>query len=309
MASTNIPSLTALRCLDASARHGSFTRAAAEVHLTQGAVSHQILGLEQQFGVALFVRKRSGLELTPAGRLYWGEVGTALRQLERATQNLHTHKGQGGPLNLCVASSFATYWLMPRLGAFVAAHPEVTLNLSTHIGPVNFAQSPHDAAIEYCAGPTPELHAHRVLELAVRPYAAPSLLRAQGLSPRKPPTEAQLLELLCKQPLIRHTTAPEGWPRWLAETGLAGRVPARHLDACPQYDLLSMALTGVIAGIGIALLPEYLVAGAVASGQVVRLAKKPFVSDKAYWLRYPAWKAELHVLQAFRAWLEGAARL
>ncbi len=106
---SRLPSLMALRCFDASARHGSFTRAGTEVHLTQGAVSHQILGLEQQLGVALFVRKRHGLELTDAGRAYWAEVGSALRQLERATNNLMSNKGQGGSLHLSVASTFGTF--------------------------------------------------------------------------------------------------------------------------------------------------------------------------------------------------------
>src|SRR5688572_12288328 len=142
-----IPSLTALRCFDASVRHRSFTRAAREVNLTQGAVSHQVLGLEELLGVPLFVRNRAGLQLTGAGHAYWGEVSQALRQIERATQSMRTHGGEGGVLNLCVASSLATYWLMPRLSGFVRGHPEVTLNLSTHIGPVDFATMPHDASI------------------------------------------------------------------------------------------------------------------------------------------------------------------
>jgi LysR family transcriptional regulator, glycine cleavage system transcriptional activator len=98
----------ALRCFDASVRLNSFTRAAQEVHLTQGAVSHQVIALEEMLGVPLFVRKRSGLELTAPGRAYHQQVSMALRQIERATQELITNKGRGGTLNLSVASSFAT---------------------------------------------------------------------------------------------------------------------------------------------------------------------------------------------------------
>ena len=177
---SHLPSLMALRCFDASARLGSFTRAAGEVHLTQGAVSHQVLGLEAQLGVALFLRRRTGLTLTAPGRSYWLEVAAALRQIERATQNMVTHKGQGGAFNLCCASSFASYWLVPRLSGFVAAHPEVTLNLSTHIGPVDFSTSRHDAAIEFCDGPAPGLLAVKVHSLVLRPYAAPALLKGHG---------------------------------------------------------------------------------------------------------------------------------
>ena len=108
------------------------------------------------------------------------EPAAALRQIVRATQNMVTHKGQGGAFNLCCASSFASYWLVPRLSGFVAAHPEVTLNLSTHIGPVDFSTSRHDAAIEFCDGPAPGLLAVKVHSLVLRPYAAPALLKGTG---------------------------------------------------------------------------------------------------------------------------------
>ena len=99
---SHLPSLTALRCFDASARHASFTKAAAEVHLTQGGVSHQVIALEAMLGAPLFVRRRAGLQLTVAGQAYWREISPALRQIERATQDIATHKGLGGALNLTV---------------------------------------------------------------------------------------------------------------------------------------------------------------------------------------------------------------
>lgn len=298
----HLPSVMALRCFDASARLSSFTLAAAEVHLTQGAVSHQVLGLEAQLGVALFVRRRSGLVLTAPGRSYWIEVAAALRQIERATQNMVTHKGQGGAFNLCCASSFASYWLVPRLSSFVAAHPEVTLNLSTRIGPVDFSTSPHDAAIEFCDGPAPGLQAVKVHALVLRPHAAPSLLAGQ---PRR--GEAALARLLASRPLIRHTTVPQAWAHWLASAMPGDQVPPQHLQAGPQYDLLSMALNGAIGGLGVALLPDYMAASAVASRQLVRLSDKGWESPQAYYLRCPDWKAELVVFQRFREWLLSAA--
>lgn len=299
---TTLPSLMALRCFDASARHESFTKAATEIHLTQGAVSHQVLGLEAHLGVSLFVRRRAGLRLTSVGSAYLAEVSTALRQLERATQNVVTHKGAGGALNLCVASSFATYWLIPRLSGFVAAHPEVTLNLSTHIGPVDFSSAPHDAAIEFCSGATAGLRAELVLPLSLRPYVAPRLLKnpPSGKGPQA------LKKVLMTYPLIRHTTVPHAWASWLAQADLLDLLPAQRLDAGPQYDLLSMALNGVIAGLGVALLPEYVASGAVASGQVRQLSSRSWKAEKAYYLRYPEWKSEMMVLQRFQQWLQSA---
>jgi DNA-binding transcriptional LysR family regulator len=304
---TNLPSLMALRCFDLSATHCSFTRAAQAVHLTQGAVSHQILGLEAQLGTPLFVRKRAGLELTPAGRAYWVEVSTAIRQLERATQNLVLNKGEGGVLNLCVASSFATYWLMPRLAGFVSAHPEVTLNLSTHIGPVDFSNSPHDAAIEFCSGPEQDLRATLILPLALRPYCSPALAGAgrAKAGPHAVATPAALKRLLSSAPLIRHSTVPLAWDCWLQDAGLAKAVPPQHLQGGPRYDLLSMALNGAIAGLGVALLPDYMAAGAVAAGQIVCVSPHAWTSGKGYYLRYPQWKADLVALKRFQTWIEG----
>lgn len=298
----------ALRCFDASARLESFTQAANEVHLTQGAVSHQVLGLEAQLGVSLFVRRRSGLELTSAGRTYLAEVGTALRQIERATQNMITHKGQGGVFNLCCASSFASHWLVPRLSGFVAAHPEVTLNLSTRIGPVDFSSSPHDAAIEYCEGHAPGLMAVKIHALVLRPYASPALLPlAKRRQTKVKISEAELFSMLGENTLLRHTTVPQAWPAWLAQAGWEDRISQEHLSLGPQYDLLSMALHGAIGGLGIALLPDYMAASGLALRQLVRLSNAQWEAPKAYYLRCPDWKAEMAVVQSFRRWLLSVA--
>ncbi len=300
-----LPSLTALRCFDAAARLSSFTRAAAEVHLTQGAVSHQILALEAQLGVALFVRNRAGLSLTAAGRSYWGEIATALRQLERATQNMITHKGQGGAFNLCCASSFASHWLVPRLSGFVLAHPEVTLNLSTKIGPVDFSESTHDAAIEFCDGPARGLVAIKIHSLRLRPYAAPKMLLNNAKTVRAwQGDQKALLSMLQSRPLIRHTTVPQAWIAWLEASGLGGKLSASQLSIGPQYDLLTMALHGAIGGLGIALLPEYMVHGALATGQLVELSDQVWEAPRAYYLRCPDWKSELPVFKSFAQWLQ-----
>ena len=297
------PTLTALRCFDAACRLLSFTRAAREVHLTQSAVSQQVAGLETLLGTALLTRQRGGLQLTAAGRAYWIETSTALRQIERATQDLITHQGQGGQFNLSVASSFASYWLVPRLSGFVAAHPEVTLNLSTQIGPVDFSASSHTASIEYCDGPQEGLAAVRVHALTLRPYAAPALLKTR-LHPRRARLRKgeEMRTFLLSQPLIRHATVPQAWRSWLEQAGLLQGLED-HLRAGPQYDLLSMALNAVIAGLGVVLLPDYMARGALQTRQIVKLSDVGWESPKAYFLRYPAWKSDLGVLQRFQKWL------
>jgi LysR family transcriptional regulator, glycine cleavage system transcriptional activator len=297
----------ALRCFDLSATHSSFTKAAQQVHLTQGAVSHQILGLEAQLGTTLFVRKRSGLQLTPAGRAYWVEIATALRQIERASQNLVLNKGKGGVLNLCVASSFATYWLIPRLTEFVRAHPEITLNLSTHIGPVDFSASSHDAAIEFCEGIEPGLCAKLILPLELQPYCSTALATQQGLRVKKggDVSAAKVASLLSRVPLIRHSTVPLAWECWLADAKLSDIVTPEQLLSGPKYDLLSMALNGAIAGLGIALLPAYVADGAVAADKLTCISDRRWTAEKSYYLRFPEWKSDLVALARFYRWIEG----
>lgn len=291
----SLPSMTALRCFDASARWSSFTRAAQEVYLTQSAVSHQILKLEEELGVQLFERKRSGLQLTQAGAAYWREVSAALLQLERATHNLRMHGVQAGMLNLSTASSFGTYWLMPRLAGFLAQHPEVTLNISMHVGRVDFAVQHHDAAIEYCMGQEEGVQACKVANVVLQPYAAPSCVE-RHLTKGLP----QLLQLV---PLIHQTTVMEAWPGWLAQAGLAEQVGPLHQLKGARYDLLSMGLNGAIAGLGVALLPAYMAEAAVQNGQLQCLSEVRWQAEKAYYLRFPAWKAEQPALRKFMQWL------
>lgn len=148
-----LPSTQALAFFEATERLGSLTRAAAELHLTQGAVSRQIQGLESRLGTRLVMRSRNALGLTPAGRTYLSEVRPLLQRLARASVDIASHHGLGGRLRLSVASTFASHWLIPRLPSFTAAHPDITLDLTTRIGPVDFARVDADAAITFIDAP------------------------------------------------------------------------------------------------------------------------------------------------------------
>ena len=138
-----------LLCLEASARLHSFTAAAIELRLTQGAVSRQIIALEARLDTRLFVRRRDALVLTEAGRYYLDEIAPLLQQLERATANVMALKGRGGLLTLSVGASLGSYWLIPRLPAFTRAHSEITLNFATRVGSVDFTDTTVDASLEF----------------------------------------------------------------------------------------------------------------------------------------------------------------
>jgi LysR family transcriptional regulator, glycine cleavage system transcriptional activator len=259
-------------------------------------VSQQILALEQKLGTTLFTRNKTGLQLTPAGHVYWVDIAIALRQIERATQNMMSTKGDGGTLNVSVASTFGTYWLMPRLRTFVTEHPEITINLSTQIGPVDFENSSSDAAIEFSSGAKPNLHAEFIMPLRLRPYCASKTAKAI-------PSKKQLIALLQKSALIRHTTVLAGWDGWLEGANINNEIDKKHVSSGPQYDLLSMALNAVIEGFGIALLPDYLVEHALAQNQITTLSKYYWSSENAYYLRYPESKKSLTSVQKFAQWL------
>jgi LysR family transcriptional regulator, glycine cleavage system transcriptional activator len=284
------PSTMALLCFDASARLGSFTCAAKELSLTQGAVSRQIIGLEVRLGVALFLRERASLTLTPAGQAYLNDVRPALLALERATANVMALKGQGGALNVSVGASLGNHWLIPRLPDFVRVHPEITLNLATRIGAADFAASRLDASIEFGSAERAGFTAMRAMSLTLRPYASPVWAKHH---------RSVFLKGRPAQEFIQHTTVPEAWSRWFEAAGVA--LNSSH--QAPRYDLMSMALNASAAGLGAVLLPDFMVGDALASRKVVRLSPRAWTSQRAYHLIYPTALADHAALRAFRQWL------
>lgn len=289
------PSTTSLLCLEASARLGSFTAAADELHLSQGAVSRQIQTLEARLEVPLFTRRREALELTDAGRYYLDEITPLLQRLARATANVIAFKGRGGDLNLSVGASVGAYWLIPRLPAFTQAHGEITLSLNTRVGPADFKAAAIDASIEFGDGQRSGVHSDFVLALDLAPYAAPSWIALHG---------SGVCNTTPRASLLHHHTLPDGWERWFAFEGLAGQ-PGRD---GPRFEIMSMALNAAVAGLGVVLLPSYMVPDHVAAGRLERLSARQLRYPKGYYLVYPPGSAGRPALQTFRQWLLETAR-
>lgn len=289
------PSTQSLLCFEASARLRSFTAAARELHLTQGAVSRQIQMLEERLGVALFVRRRDAMTLTDAGREYIAEIEPLLKRLERATVNVMALKGRGGALSLSVGSSIGNYWLIPRLPAFTREHGEITLNLRTRVGAVDFASTNLDASLEFGDGQRPGVHSDFIVALRLLPYAAPSWIERHGsrLGPKTPRTD-----------LIQHLTLPDAWDSWFKHEKIRGEAGREG----PRYEIMSMALNAAAAGLGVTLLPAYMAEDQVAAGRLVALSDKVWEFPKGYYLVYPEASAEMKALQTFRAWLLGLVK-
>jgi LysR family glycine cleavage system transcriptional activator len=268
----------------------SFTAAAQELHLTQGAVSRQIMALESRLDVKLFVRRRDALILTEAGRYYLDEVSTILQRLERATANVMALKGRGGVLTLSVGASLGSYWLIPRLPDFTRAYSEITLNFATRVGSVDFKSTPVDASLEFGDGKRAGLHNDFVLPLAMSPYASPAWIAKNGKSlTSRTPLSA----------LVHHTTVLDAWQKWFAHSGIEIGTGQEG----PRYELMSMALNAAVVGLGAVLLPDFMANDAVATGRLRRLSRKQWVSTRGYYLVYPEESSGLEALKVFRTWL------
>lgn len=289
-----LPPLTALRAFEAAARHLSFTRAAAELHVTQTAISHQIKTLEAHLGLRLFRRLPRALLLTEEGQTYLPAVRAAFDQIAAATERLTT-SGSGGTLTVSVLPSFAAKWLVPRLGRFRADHPEIDLRISATWHLVDFAREDVDLAIRLGRGVYPGLHVDRLLGEETFPVCSPALIG--GSRPLKAPAD------LGKHTLL-HDDATRTWRLWLEVAGVSDVDPERG----PIFNDSSMLLQAAIDGQGVALGRSALVAADLAAGRLVKPFDVVLPFDLAYYLVCPEASADRPKIVAFRDWLLAEAR-
>lgn len=167
MSRSQLP-LNALRAFEAAARHASFTHAAEELHVTQAAVSHQVKALEERLGVALFVRRPRGLEITSEGEALLPDLRDAFDRMTNALERVG-RKANSGTLNVSLVTTFALGWLVPRLHRFQAKHPEIEVRMTTSQKRVDFAREDVDCAIRFTVQPEPELHATRLFSDVLTP--------------------------------------------------------------------------------------------------------------------------------------------
>ncbi len=283
-----LPATALLGAFEAAARLGSFTRAARELALTQSAVSRQIRSLEDQLGTRLFARVGRSVRLTAAGERYAREIGEPLRAIAQATVNLRTNPG-GGVLDLAILPTFGTRWLAPRLPEFLARHPGITLNLTTRLRPFDFATERLDAAIHFGGPQWPGAETAFLLAETVIPACAPALLAAHPIA-----APEDLREL----PLLHLSTRPEAWERWFAAHG--ARPGELHGMV---FDQFATAAQAAAHGLGVALLPRFLIARELADRVLVPALDLPLGGDEAYYLAWPPSRGDFPPLAAFRDWI------
>jgi LysR family glycine cleavage system transcriptional activator len=291
----DLPSLSSLEAFEAAARHLSFTRAAADLHVTQGAVSRQVQALEGQLGLPLFQRVRKRIALTEAGEAYLPKVRSCLDRLEAATLQLRAFRGASGVLNLAILPTFGTKWLIPRLPEFLHRHPEVVVNFSTRLGVFDFAEEDLDAAIHYGGPDWPGGVADHLMDEHVVVVASPALCSKHRL--KRPADVADLVHL-------QLASRPGGWREWLDGVGLPGVDGKRG----PRFEHHAMVIQAAIAGLGLAVLPRFLCEEELLEGQLVVPFPDAAVRSRAYWLVHPEGRRDLPALVAFRDWLQGEIR-
>ena len=283
-----LPSTSMLLAFEAAARAGSFTGAAAELNLTQGAISRQVRALEAQLEVELFARVCKSVRLTDAGKRYAEEIEKALQTIRLATLNAMTDQ-RGGTLNLAILPTFGTRWLIPRFPAFLEAHPDITVNFATKLSPFDFKKENLHAAIHFGQTDWPDTESTFLMHEETVPVCAPQLLRnGASLQP----------EELASQSLLRLETRPDAWSQWFAELGLEAPAVKGMM-----FEEISTIAQATAAGLGFSLLPRFLIETELATGERVLALAHPWKSSFSYYRVTPVDDAGYAPGVAFRDWL------
>jgi LysR family glycine cleavage system transcriptional activator len=286
-----LPSLTALRSFECAARHGSFTLAAEELHLTQSAVSRQIRELELTVGTPLFHRIGRRVVLTEAGRSLAAELAVELENIKHILFRAVAVGSVGSSLRVATLPAFAARWLIPRLDDFERRHPGIEINLHARLEPFDLARERFDLAIHYGAEDWPGSRLEKLCEESVLAVASPALL--ERLRPERAGD-------LATAPLLHLESRPRAWAEWFHLSGI--EVPP-FLPG-KRFDQFGMMIAAIDAGLGVGLVPEYLIEKELESGALVQALGPAMRSTDAYYLAHPQ-GADNPNARLFGAWLHG----
>ena len=289
-----LPNLAALRAFEAAARHGNFSRAAEEIHVTHGAISHQVRALEEELGVALFARHGKRISITPEGERFATTLRKALGDIAAAAAALQADSRQNR-LTVTSLTSFAARWLSPRLGRFIELHPDMEVMLQSSNQLTDFVRESVDIGIRFGRGNYPGLSVTKLTDDYFYPVVSTRFNR--GKLPRTP-------EQLAKHPLLRCEMEP--WTPWFRAAGLDFLEPTGGL----VFQDSSMLVRAAVEGNGIALARHSLAFSDIESGELVRLFDVAIRCPQSYYLVCPPESMHKPQVQAFREWiLEEVARL
>ena len=286
-----LPPLTAVRAFEAAARHQSFTKAAEELGMTQAAVSYQVKVLEDRLGKALFHRLPKKVELSETGRRLAPAVAAAFQGLHAAFAELR--ETDDAVLAVTAVHTFATNWLVPRLGAFQQQHPEIAVRIDLSSRNVDFTREEFDLGIRGGRGKWPGLQGQELIPIAFTPLCSPDFLARHG--PWAAPAD------MLKAP--RLDAHDEWWRLWCLAAGITHTPPATSSNV--SLDVQSLLGTAAIAGQGVAMLMPAFFAADLAAGRLLQPFPLMATDDTGYWLVYPEARKNVRKIRAFRDWILG----
>ncbi len=278
--------MQALRAFEAVARTGSLTKAAEALHLTHGAISHQIKSLEEDLGVALAVRAGRGIRLTDEGERFATRIRSALAEIAGAVREI-TERANPRQLKVSVVPSFAARWLLPRMRKFMNEHPDIDLDVRAAMGLVDFRRDNVDVAVRYGSGTWPGVTAEFLMDDAFFPVCSP---RIAGGVPKRP-------EDLARYTLLR--SDDEFWEPWFRAAGLDWPEPSRG----PIFNDSAHMLQAAAEAQGIALGRRSLAGMDLENGTLVQPFAISVPSNRKFYLVYPPSFASSPKLAVFRAWI------
>jgi len=290
---TRLPSLNALRAFAVAGRHLSFTKAAEELHVTQGAVSRLVQQLETDLGVTLFRRSPRGLALTEAGAAYLPALSDAFERMIAATKLVARSGRPANHLAITMLPTFAMRWFMPRLADFQRLNPDITVDVTSADRPVDFAHEPVDVGIQYGGGQWPdELTAEFLFPETVVLVGSPALLKGK---PIKKPDDVR------RHTLLTHSTRPEAWAEWFAAAGLKSTTSPR---GSPAFEHFFMSIEAAMNGLGLALVPDFYVTAELRDGRLIEpLPGHRVRRPGGYYLLHLKTRDRDPAIRAFRTWL------
>ncbi|MEX3007686.1 LysR family transcriptional regulator [Hoeflea sp. TYP-13] len=287
-----LPSTSMLIAFDSAARTGSFTAAAEELNLTQGAISRQVQALENQLDVKLFRRANKKITLTDAGRAYAREINVALKRIQTASLFIKTNP-RAGLLNIAILPTFGTRWLMPRFPSFLERNPEITVNFVTKLSQFDFGEEGLHAAIHFGLPDWPNTVSTFLMREESVPVASPQFLEQR---------EIKQPEDLAQAPLLHLTSRSQAWADWLEANGVSAFERQGLL-----FEQFSTAAQAAAAGLGVALLPKFLINKEIGQGELSVIFDKSVPTSSAYYLMVPNESTDYAPAVAFKDWLQEMA--
>jgi len=311
---TRLPPLNALRAFEAAARHLSFKRAAAELHVSPAAISHQVKALEDYLEVQLFERRNRGLALTDMARAALPKVSDGFQSLAEGVEAMRA-KDATVTLSLSAAPAFSAKWLVPRLQHFIALHPGIDVNLSATMksvddlradaevtpDPGNSESRESDMEIRFGSGIYPGFRVDKLLAVSLTPVCSPQIMA--GAHPLHAP-DALRHHTLLHDDTVGSLEGHPDWAMWLKRAGVTDINPARG----PHFTHGALGLQAAAEGLGVALAMDVIAAGDIAVGHLVAPFDLRIPLPSAYYVVSPEARADEPHVTAFREWLLQEAR-